>query len=362
MQQNFVFSIEFAMKIQNYFCLLLLLSYSAYCQSVIINSNTSDGTVIEVKNPSAQLALNNFQKGVLLPKLNTSQRLSINTPPKGLMVYDTTTNSTWYFDGSAWIEFKITDNNAIWQINGANQYTVKNGNVGINTTAENAKLEIAASYRTHAIFGSDYAGVSFIANNPTIAFNIFNDSTNKYRHLTNGYGFLQEFNTIIGHYSLIPLSFQNKENESIQMVSPYYLTSNGQFGSKSAFTNGPQTKFFNNDFSRFGEDSPKIKYSLIEGITNNYDVNSAHPDEILSSASKYHLSMHPSKIIKTSIIIECGGAFPFVPPNQCGNSFYNGYCYTYHINFGELVINHEGGSTSLNTFAKPVKILITYTE
>lgn len=353
------------MKIQ--ITTVLLFAYQlAHCQSVTINPNAANGKLVEIKNPETGLAtqngLTNSNKSIQIPRLTTAQRISINNPQNGLMVFDTSTNSTWYFDGSNWIEFITTNNNAQWIVNGANQYSVNTGNVGVNTTAEGAKFEIGAFYRTHAIFGSDYSGVSFIANNPTIGFNIFNDSTNKYRHLTTGYGLLQEFNTITGQYLLAPLSYQSKGDEATQTASPYYLTNNGQFGSKSSITNGPQTKFFNNDFSRFGEDSPKIKYKLIEGITDNYRINPSHPDEVLSTTSSFNLLMQPNKIIKTSVLIECGGAFVFVPPNQCGNSFYNGYCYTYHIDFGSLNINHEGGDTSINTFLKPIKILITYTD
>lgn len=53
-------------------------------------------------DPSAMLDIQSGSKGLLLPRMNSSSRLAISNPAKGLLVYDTTTNSLWYFNGSAW--------------------------------------------------------------------------------------------------------------------------------------------------------------------------------------------------------------------------------------------------------------------
>ncbi len=53
-------------------------------------------------DPSAMLDVNSTSKGILIPRMNTAQRTSISTPATGLMVYDITTNSYWFYNGSAW--------------------------------------------------------------------------------------------------------------------------------------------------------------------------------------------------------------------------------------------------------------------
>lgn len=58
------------------------------------------------------LDITSTTKGVLLPRLTTAQRTTLGTTltatpdvkDKGMQVYDTTTNSIWYWDGTTWAE------------------------------------------------------------------------------------------------------------------------------------------------------------------------------------------------------------------------------------------------------------------
>lgn len=64
-------------------------------QSISINTDGSQ------PNTNAMLDIKSFNKGLLIPRTSTTSRTTIpNT--KGLLVYDTTTNSFWYNNGSAW--------------------------------------------------------------------------------------------------------------------------------------------------------------------------------------------------------------------------------------------------------------------
>ena len=56
-------------------------------------------------NNSAQLQVDSTTKGFLPPRMTTTQRTSITTPAEGLMVYDTTTKTPWFYNGTDWIEF-----------------------------------------------------------------------------------------------------------------------------------------------------------------------------------------------------------------------------------------------------------------
>jgi len=55
-------------------------------------------------NPSAMLEVKSYDKGLLIPRMNTTQRIAIVTPAKGLMVFDISSNTFWYYSGTAWAE------------------------------------------------------------------------------------------------------------------------------------------------------------------------------------------------------------------------------------------------------------------
>ena len=55
-------------------------------------------------DPSAILEVRSTDKGVLLPRLTSAQKNGISSPAQGLFIFDTTTESFWYFDGTQWIE------------------------------------------------------------------------------------------------------------------------------------------------------------------------------------------------------------------------------------------------------------------
>jgi hypothetical protein len=52
---------------------------------------------------SAQLEVVSTSKGFLPPRMTTTQRNAISSPAAGLMVYDTTLNAMFYFNGTIWI-------------------------------------------------------------------------------------------------------------------------------------------------------------------------------------------------------------------------------------------------------------------
>lgn len=72
--------------------LILSASIQNFAQ-VGINTETPDG--------SAALDIVSTDKGLLIPRLTSTQRTSIATPAEGLMVYDTETNSFWFYDSDA---------------------------------------------------------------------------------------------------------------------------------------------------------------------------------------------------------------------------------------------------------------------
>lgn len=76
------------------FCIFTLLSLCISAQNVAINTSGTPA------HPSAILDVSSTEKGVLVPRVTSSERASIQDPAVGLLVFDTSTNSFWYFSDS----------------------------------------------------------------------------------------------------------------------------------------------------------------------------------------------------------------------------------------------------------------------
>lgn len=81
---------------KNVFLILILL-----VQGTSLFAQVGIGTA--TPHVSAMLEVVSDNKGFLLPKLTSVQRLAISSPVSGLQVYDTNTNSIWFFNGNHWI-------------------------------------------------------------------------------------------------------------------------------------------------------------------------------------------------------------------------------------------------------------------
>lgn len=79
---------------------ILCISYS-YAQ-VGIGTNTPDS--------SAMLEVESSNRGILFPRMTSTQRTAITSPATGLQVYDTNTNSLWYYNGNLWVNSKSEAN------------------------------------------------------------------------------------------------------------------------------------------------------------------------------------------------------------------------------------------------------------
>jgi hypothetical protein len=71
-------------------------------------NNSYIATALSIGNQSAAnassiLELTSTTKGFLPPRMTTTQRNAISSPAAGLMVYDTTLNAMFYFNGTIWI-------------------------------------------------------------------------------------------------------------------------------------------------------------------------------------------------------------------------------------------------------------------
>lgn len=108
--------------------------YFSNAQSVAIN-NTST-----VANSSAMLDVSSTSKGMLIPRMTTAQRTAILNTATGLMVFDTDTNSFWFYQ-AGWKELQSVSTNP-WQKSGNNIYNSNSGNVGVGTSIPAQKLDV----------------------------------------------------------------------------------------------------------------------------------------------------------------------------------------------------------------------------
>lgn len=76
-----------------------LLDNSHYCYHA-----TSGQMMVNTTSPqsSAQLQVDSITRGFLPPRMTTTQRTAIVLPAAGLIVYDTDTNKSYTYDGTAW--------------------------------------------------------------------------------------------------------------------------------------------------------------------------------------------------------------------------------------------------------------------
>ncbi|MCF6366232.1 MAG: hypothetical protein L3J35_08525 [Bacteroidales bacterium] len=73
---------------------------NTFSQSVSINTTGS------LPDASAMLDISSVNKGILIPRM--ADHTSVGTPAQGVMVFNTTTQTFWFFNGLSWIEITNT--------------------------------------------------------------------------------------------------------------------------------------------------------------------------------------------------------------------------------------------------------------
>lgn len=111
--------------------LSILIGINAYAQLGFNNPNPHASAILDIES-------NN--KGVLIPRLTSTERIAIVSPAQGLLVYDSSENQFYYWNGSAW----LTAAKAAKNTNGISY----NNNVAINTTATTNSLEVNGAINT----------------------------------------------------------------------------------------------------------------------------------------------------------------------------------------------------------------------
>ncbi len=128
--------------------IVFLNDLTSYGQSVAINTDAS------APNASAILDIKSVNKGLLIPRMSTVQRTAIAAPAAGLQVFDITTNSIWFYNGSTWNALSAGSATNYWTPNGSNIFNNNAGNVGIGLSTPLAPLHIKKDLEALRIEGN----------------------------------------------------------------------------------------------------------------------------------------------------------------------------------------------------------------
>ncbi|OYU84830.1 MAG: hypothetical protein CFE24_05055 [Flavobacterium sp. BFFFF2] len=102
------------MKNNNIFLASLFILVTALSFGQVQKAQTLQigSTSTNTQDASAALQIDDNTRGFLMPRMTTIQRTAILNPAKGLQVYDTDTNTIWYYSGTIWINGTV--NNSIF--------------------------------------------------------------------------------------------------------------------------------------------------------------------------------------------------------------------------------------------------------
>lgn len=219
---------------------------------------------------SAALDITSSNKGLLKPRMTTAQRTAIATPATSLEVYDTTTNTTWYYNGTSWV-------NA-----GSPTTTVSNASTANNLTTT-----------VNGVFATAVPMVNSVAN--TVSGNTVSTSVN---------GFAGTAVTV-----------------------PNIYTANGTLSGNRTVTQGGNTLAFTSTATNgFSVDGTTFS---VDGANNRLGIGTAAPTQALDVMGNVRFSgaLMPDNNAGTSgQILESRG--PSVPPVFVNNSVSSSQTFT----------------------------------
>ena len=137
----------------------LLLGFSASAQ-VAVNT---DGTN---PDPSAMLDVKSTTRGMLVPRMTSAQRTAIVTPASGLLVFDSTTQSFWFYSAGSWME--LTDQSSQQWIPNGSSISYTSGNVGVGDASPASTFTVGDGDKFQ-VSGTD-GDVTFTDDNASLRF------------------------------------------------------------------------------------------------------------------------------------------------------------------------------------------------
>jgi hypothetical protein len=180
---------------------LITITTTAYSQNVGIGTSNP--------HASAALEIKANTKGLLVPRTSSSSRIAIANPAKGLMLYDTTTSSFWFHNGTLWNNLSATGSVG-WLLS---------GNSGTNPSTDFIGTTDNSSLR----FKINNSNAGLLTNNGNVAWGLRSGN-----NITSGYS-----NIAVGTDALKASTF----NSNIVAIGDSALFNNGT-GATQAFFEG----------------------------------------------------------------------------------------------------------------------------
>ncbi len=126
---------------------ILLFVFTVFLAVINMQAQVGINTDASTPDASAMLDVKSTEKGMLIPRMDETAMNNIATPATGLMIYNTTENDFYYYDGTNWVPIgnAVADND--WTVNGNDMYSNVTGNVGIGNNTPEYKLDVDGDVR-----------------------------------------------------------------------------------------------------------------------------------------------------------------------------------------------------------------------
>jgi hypothetical protein len=122
-------------------CLIILIFTTGYFTCAAQGVLVGTGAI----NTKAMMEVRSTNKGVLIPRMSSSQRAAITLPVAGLIVYDTTNEKLYGYDGNLW---RYWLDEGFWRLNGTDVYNLSDS-IGIGTSSPDEKLHVNGNVKTN---------------------------------------------------------------------------------------------------------------------------------------------------------------------------------------------------------------------
>ncbi len=243
------------------FCILLSGIGAIKAQSISINDN---GTA---PDSSAMLDIKSTTQGLLIPRLTFAQRNLINNPATGVLIFQTDTDSGFYYNNGipatpVWLKLITAGDISPWTTNGATTYLSSGTQLGIGTNSVTADF----AQEIHATGGASDPGGIFINNEVSgnidklgIRIDLTNSGQGKKTGIiTNVVGKIAQPDSLFGYIAQITPDNTTTSPESYAFKAKFIGTDGNTFG---IYTENEDQNYFSGKVG-IGTATPEAQLSI----------------------------------------------------------------------------------------------------